>query len=511
LNTKFTTALDNAAVDAQKAGNLPAVLAIEEDKKRIGGKLPLPDSDDEQTPESLKKLRGIYREQWKKLEDQRAASYNAILPGYTAKLQEMEVTLTKAARVDEAKEIMAYRQGLALGAAAPAPAAATPTGGKPNAERTTAAKTNYPKGDDRKAAEWLVSIGADFTLSDRGKFVRPTDPADLPKGKFTITKAVMDDRFTKAPVTADGLRLLTGLEDLTWLEMGAKDVGPEGFAFLASLPNLETLSVGGYQTITDGVIDHLVGARKLTSLVVNGSGVTGATLDRLAGLTNLRGFGAYASKFNNAGVAAIAQVKSIKRMSLEATAITDEAVAFLSGMPQLEDLDVSGTRVTPEGLITLKNARNIRSLHFGIIAGKTMRDTATIIAPVFSNVESTRAAGAHHYTAEDLAALGHFKNLKSATILVVSDAAAWSGLNAVPQLTSLVVDRKPFADDALAHLISHPGIVSLVIAESDVTDAGLMQLVKMKKLKSLTIRKSPVTDAGITAFKKKHPDVNVDK
>ena len=65
LNTKFTTALDKAAADAQKAGNLPAVLAIEDDKKRITGKLPLPDTDDEQTPDSLKTLRTIYRGQFK--------------------------------------------------------------------------------------------------------------------------------------------------------------------------------------------------------------------------------------------------------------------------------------------------------------------------------------------------------------------------------------------------------------------------------------------------------------
>ena len=102
LNTKFTAALDRVADEAKTAGKLDAVLAILEDKKRLASKFPLPE-DDDATPDSLKKLRAIYREQLQKLEDQRTANHGAILPAYTAKLQALETTLTKADRIDEAK------------------------------------------------------------------------------------------------------------------------------------------------------------------------------------------------------------------------------------------------------------------------------------------------------------------------------------------------------------------------------------------------------------------------
>ncbi|MBX7209990.1 MAG: hypothetical protein K1X78_16855 [Verrucomicrobiaceae bacterium] len=118
LNGKFNAALENASAAAKQTGKLDDVLAIEEDKKLIAAGQVLPE-DDARTPESLKKLRSIYREQWKKLDEQRMANHNAILPSYIARLQELEATLTKADRIDEAKELRQYREGLGVGAMKP--------------------------------------------------------------------------------------------------------------------------------------------------------------------------------------------------------------------------------------------------------------------------------------------------------------------------------------------------------------------------------------------------------
>lgn len=126
LNTKFTAALDGAIATAQQAGRLDDILAIQDDKKRLAEKLPIPD-DDDKTPDALKKLRTIYREQLKKLEDARTAAIATVLPAYTARLQELEVTLTKAGRFDEAKEVKDYRGSLNAGAAQVAPVPLLPS------------------------------------------------------------------------------------------------------------------------------------------------------------------------------------------------------------------------------------------------------------------------------------------------------------------------------------------------------------------------------------------------
>jgi hypothetical protein len=132
LDAKFTLALDNAVATAKAGGDLPTVLAIQSDKKLLATKQPLP-ADDDKTPEPLKKLRAIYREQLAKLEEQRTALVTALLTPYAARLKELEATLTKADRIDEAAEVLAYREGLKADApivlAAPSPSEPAPVKG----------------------------------------------------------------------------------------------------------------------------------------------------------------------------------------------------------------------------------------------------------------------------------------------------------------------------------------------------------------------------------------------
>lgn len=112
LNTKFLIALTNAGDEAKKAGKLPEALAIEEDKKLIASRQPLPEKDDEKTPASLTKLHAVYRLESAKLAQQRTAAHAALLPAYTAKLKELESTLLKGDRLEDAKAVMEYREGL---------------------------------------------------------------------------------------------------------------------------------------------------------------------------------------------------------------------------------------------------------------------------------------------------------------------------------------------------------------------------------------------------------------
>jgi len=162
LNMKYAAGLDRAITDAKAAGKLEDILAIEAEKKRLTDKLPIPATDGEAEPETLTKFRAIYREQSTAITAARDAAQSQLLPPYEAKLKELEAILVKNDRVDEAKEVLAYRQGLALMATAPppAPAAVTAAPHVPGeAPITATAKTSYPKGDDRKAAEWVLRQG----------------------------------------------------------------------------------------------------------------------------------------------------------------------------------------------------------------------------------------------------------------------------------------------------------------------------------------------------------------
>jgi len=93
------------------------VIAIQADKKQIGENQPLPIEDAESTPDELRKLRAVYRKQFAQITERRNADQQSLFPAITKKLQDLEVTLTRAGRIDEASEVKAYR--LSLGPVSP--------------------------------------------------------------------------------------------------------------------------------------------------------------------------------------------------------------------------------------------------------------------------------------------------------------------------------------------------------------------------------------------------------
>ena len=114
LDESYVGGVDRGITEAKSAGDLPAVLALETEKKRLAGHEAIP-ADDSQVPMPLQKLRSIYREQLTKFEEQRQANETALRTPYEARLKQLEVILTKADRVDEAKTVLEYRESLATG------------------------------------------------------------------------------------------------------------------------------------------------------------------------------------------------------------------------------------------------------------------------------------------------------------------------------------------------------------------------------------------------------------
>ncbi len=100
----------------------------------------------------LKKLRTIYREQLAGLETQREANAAELIAPYTARLQELEATLTKGDRIADAKLVMDYRNGLRtnvpINVAATAGATSAATTPAPAMSTSTAARTT--EGDDEE-------------------------------------------------------------------------------------------------------------------------------------------------------------------------------------------------------------------------------------------------------------------------------------------------------------------------------------------------------------------------
>lgn len=509
LDAKFTTALDNAIATAKSAGDLPTVLAIQGDKKLLADKQPLP-ADDDATPEPLKKLRAIYRDQLGKLTEQRTANTTALLTPYAAKLQALEATLTKNDRVDEAKEVMDYRVGLKADApAAPAVAATTPAapGTTPPMPANTVPQV---KGEDRKAAEWVLSVGGTVYLHETGKVV--TDPAELPKGRFTIRNIDIDNNGGKIkPVTDTDFQCLAGLENLDRVMLNKLPVTAGVFGILATCPNLTQVQTQ-YNRFGDDIWGQLSTARKLAKLAFqfDSSEVTGVGISKLnaASLTNL-----YLNSLpiTDEALPEIATLTKLEGLYLEGAKVTDDGLKILSSLKQLKILQLQNTAITAAGLTAFKDCP-LTSLGFGRTASEVAVQAAEV-AVLFPKIEGMLLPRECIPTVEDWSAIAKaFPKLGRVALDSHKFADAHlEGIDALTALTDLNLHYAKITDAGVAKLAQLKKLSELLIYESQITDAALDTLAKMKALKTLKLPKpgNGLTAEGIARFKKQRPDVKL--
>jgi len=112
LNQNYRRALD-AQIEREKlAGRLDAVIALEAERKRLDS----PESEAEELPElpqSAANLRAIRTQELEKIEASSQGALGQILPPFLRRLDELEVSLTRADRVPDALQVREYRLSLA--------------------------------------------------------------------------------------------------------------------------------------------------------------------------------------------------------------------------------------------------------------------------------------------------------------------------------------------------------------------------------------------------------------
>ena len=148
LNAGYLGGIGKKIAEEKAAGHLDGVLALEAEQKLITDKQPVPETDDDKTPASLKALRVICRDAYAKLTATRAANLKLLTDPLDKRLAQMETDFTKADRLADAKTVRGYREvlkesspGLQSAIAAQTPATGEPpqSGLKPGATLAPAA------------------------------------------------------------------------------------------------------------------------------------------------------------------------------------------------------------------------------------------------------------------------------------------------------------------------------------------------------------------------------------
>jgi hypothetical protein len=332
---------------------------------------------------------------------------------------------------------------------------------------------------DRKAAEWVLSIGGTVGIRSNGKEQEITAAKDLPAGACQLVRALLSG----PQVTDAGLEHLERLTNLTRLDLYGGQVTDAGLAHLKELTNLAHLCL--YKTqVTDAGLAHLKGLTNLRSLGLDGAQVTGTGLADLKGLTNLGYLDLNRTQVTDAGLAHLKGLTNLIHLCLAGARVTDAGLADLKGLTNLEYLELSNTQVRDAGLAHLKGLTKLTIL----------------------NLNSTRVTDA---------GVEHLKGLTSLTQLDLNGApvtdAGLAHLKGLTNLAHLYLYKTQVTDAGLAHLKGLTNLTQLDLNGTQVTDAGLAHLKGLTNLANLDLTGTKVTAEGIAGLKKALPMCRVEK
>jgi internalin A len=139
-------------------------------------------------------------------------------------------------------------------------------------------------------------------------------------------------------IGAEGARALSGLVNLTWLDLyGYNRIGAEGAQALSGLVNLTWL----------GLYDNCIGDEGARAL---------------SGLVNLTTLELYGNCIGDEGARALSGLVNLTTLRLPANRIGAEGARALSGLVNLTTLDLNGNRIGDEGARALSGLVNLTTL-----------------------------------------------------------------------------------------------------------------------------------------------------
>ncbi|HCN27971.1 MAG TPA: hypothetical protein DIT64_04135, partial [Verrucomicrobiales bacterium] len=545
LRAQYTNALKARAAQSQREGHLDHMLAFNQEAEAFtAGTLTAPPVDAPSTPEPLKQLRETFR---KTLATHEAARDRAAAPIYAkwdAALDLLQKDLTKAGDINEALRVKKLRDQIVatkaltvatIGnrgdapAATPATVPANPAGPQ---SRPTAPAPKLAKADDRKIAEWALSIPGSKVqhFNSSGTWASEiTSTAKLPQGEFKLAKVQLADGSKAMEADLLQVAALERLEALSIESNAFNCATPALIAALARAPGFRELKIKG-SNLEDADFAPLA-AKKMTRFMVDecprftGAALAYFTDDPLREL-NLKNSPVTEQTFEH-----VLQMKNLERVELNGLKLSPETLARLPSA-KLTYLELSQMKHLSGKLDFLSRFEKVESVTFGYWTALTDEDVQALaqmksltelrhsgvkdatVAKLTQIPRLTRLAPApYNDTGKNLGVLAALKNLRALELYSTSSPLNDEGLAAVatiPQLEELnLSDLSQITDAGMAEVAKLGKLTKLDLDRTKITDAGLEPLKALKKLETLDLTGTKATPAGIAALQKALPKCKI--
>lgn len=301
----------------------------------------------------------------------------------------------------------------------------------------------------------------------------------------------------------DGLRHLTDLENLEWLDLSNTSIGDQALARLKNLPRLQYLRLTD-TNVSDGGLAHLRDFRSLQDLLLP-AGISDRGLEHVSKVGTLRSLLVQHSPITDAGVSALERLAFLETLQIccapvekDTPGVTDKSAASLVRMAGLKVLWLQLSGITDHGLAQLTGLKSLETLQLAgnQITWEGLRHLRRF--PALTDLTVTGIRG-EDLTLRHLAALTGLKRLAINGSGRFDSDAELTHLAGLTRLEELSISGIPIEDEGLEHLAELTSLRNLRLYDRDlirVGDAGLRHLKDMRKLQVLQIT-GPITDHGL--------------
>lgn len=291
----------------------------------------------------------------------------------------------------------------------------------------------HPSATVREAALWLLREKATFKIVSQNREIEVKSELDIPQGDFQIVY-LWFDRWASSPPQPpppeDEFEILRAVKTLRFAFLRLPGLSNRAFAFLSGNPDLQTLHIACPENVTDEVLVHLAGLRKLETVVIS-----------------------HSPQFTGEGLARCAWLANVQEVDFLYAALSDDVAGILAACPRLKLVKLEGTRLTHEGLRALSAARRISQLNVGGCPNLTEDDLIDIL-PKF----------------------GRLRRLELPYAAIGDEAV--EALAALTNLTEIRLNGTKITDEGLAKLSPLPRLELVDVSHTSVTPEGIASFQK---------------------------------
>jgi len=209
---------------------------------------------------------------------------------------------------------------------------------------------------DRKAAEYVVSIGGKVHVND--VYQEINSAADLPREPFRLTWV---DLAANKHVNDASLAQFKHCENLSHLDLQNTQVGDGGLAHLKDCKSLEVLGLTGTK-LGDAGLAHFKGFKNLKQLHLGLTKVTDAGLAQFKETKTLTALWLNGMPLSDSGLAHFKDCKNLIEIGVAFTPVTDVGLSHFTDCENLNHLQLAGTKVSNAGLAKFKDCTNLQAL-----------------------------------------------------------------------------------------------------------------------------------------------------